>query len=640
MKMKKAYSYVVLVLSLGMPILSTSKAFAEATPTPTPSSSTAICFPSDSMSPPSAEVIRLYYIRDAKSFLAILNGILTSCTTKPLLTEKDENELVIYGTPEQKLAVKRIITVLDLPRERVNMAMWGLLISSRNPQKLTKAMREINNEIAQTQRLLQETYNALRGYAEAVTIDKAYIDLFRDDLEYREIFNNTRRLSMTDILVRLNGAANPEDNYKGAVANLCRLFYEKPEFRTYIEDFNRHQSQGQNYRQPFSNFFSTLGITVKRNRDNPQNCDNLQVEIDPNMRLRTFQRRRAIINFAFQYSIWIRYSKNQILQKYFDPDALQASAEDLSTELNPTVAAINRDIEELFMQPTLRRIQKIVRQHRGVEYAEVGRTTVAGLNGLKSEVTANTASVFTEVRPLTLSDLLRNARTEGGNLNLPATGQPSPLPLPLGEVFIGNLKIPTTSLIALISALGYDRTTWRELGSGINLMMTPSVLRNSASAELDINFTQGLDDEDAKNGTQDKDSRLRPLSRIKSNTVKTKVYVDTLDIFALSTFNLDTTIDGGRSYFPIVGTIWKGIFGDIPGLGNLFSWQNSPKTIQHQSIILTNTFIVPTPMGLAPLYSQGSSKIINPDLQKISIDRYFADLYQRSPNLRPDSKYQ
>jgi hypothetical protein len=243
----------------------------------------------------------------------------------------------------------------------------------------------------------------------------------------------------------------------------------------------------------------------------------------------------------------------------------------------------------LFIEPTLKRIQEIVKKTGGVQYAEVGKTSVAGLNGVESKVTSNTVSAFDETAPLRLSELLKDAADNKTKID-----DIIPAETPLAA---GNL--PTTSVLSLIAALDKNRTEWRELASGIELTITPSVLRSSTSAELSVAFKAGVEPPTTGQTSQ---GNLRPLSRIKNSSVTTKVYVNTLDFFALSTFNNQTTVDGGRTFIPIVGTIWKGIFGSIPILGDLFSWKNAPKNVHHQSLILTNTFIVPTAMGLAPLY--------------------------------------
>jgi len=292
-----------------------------------------------------------------------------------------------------------------------------------------------------------------------------------------------------------------------------------------------------------------------------------------------------VLDFALQYSNLMNNPAGS------DPEALQQSAETLNSVLQPIVHAINRDVEELFIEPTLARIQSIVRDYKKVSYAEVGKTSVQGLNGIKSTVTSTTVSAFDETGPLRLDELFKTA-SEINNFSKELIPAPA-----------GANTVPSAPVLSLIAALSKDTSAWRAITSGVSMEITPSVLRNSASAELDINFTTGptKDKEpvpDQFTGT----TRLRPLSRIKQNTVSTRVYVNTLDIFALSTFNSQTTEDGGRTYIPVIGTIWQGVFSGVPIIGQLFSWKNSPQSVQHQSIVLTNSFIVPTAMGLATLY--------------------------------------
>jgi hypothetical protein len=102
------------------------------------------------------------------------------------------------------------------------------------------------------------------------------------------------------------------------------------------------------------------------------------------------------------------------------------------------------------------------------------------------------------------------------------------------------------------------------------------------------------------------DKQIRPLSRISKSIIDTKVYVNTMDLFALSSFNNQTTITGRRWYVPLVGTIWEGAFGDIPVVGGWFSFKRPPQNVQHQSIILTNTLIVPSAMGMASYFQQSN----------------------------------
>jgi hypothetical protein len=329
------------------------------------------------------------------------------------------------------------------------------------------------------------------------------------------------------------------------------------------------------------------------------------------------RREKAVLDFALNYA-HLAEKPNE-----FKPKALQKSAENLNQVLGLIVNAINRDVEEMFMEPTLKRIQEIVSEFCDVSYAEVGRTKVVGLNGLPSSVSSKTVSAFDETGPLRANELLE----EAGRLNQFSKDLFPPI---AGEV------VPASSVISLIAALSKDRSLFRALTSGVSLDVTPSVLRNSTSAELKIDLTTAPQDTQTVTG----DGDVKPLSRISQNTVKTSVYVNTLDIFTLSTFNSQTTIDGGRTYIPLIGTIWQGIFSGVPIFGELFSFRNHPKSVQHQSIVLTNSFIVPTAMGLAPLYDtqsgSGAGNLLN---ACNAVESYISDQERRIKEGDPSTDF-
>lgn len=556
-------------------------------------SATRECYPK-SNTPPVAEPIKLYYNRTSSNFIKIINSVISACKDKPTITSLDDT-LIVYGSPEIIDDIKRIVTILDLPKERVNMAMWGIYISSKNPKKLSEGMRQINQEISEAQRLIQETYGELEQYAKNITINKDYLKLYEETLGY-EGLEKDRTLSMTDILLRINAANDPLQNYSDTAKNICNLF-KKPEYQPYIKIFNSRKSSIN--KVPFGNFLRVVAQQkqpIINEETKEQICsesiinDNTPRD-NTTIRLKNLERQRAILEFALHYANRVKNPTK------FDSSRLQGAAENLNSLLNPVVEAINRDVEELFIDTTLQKIQNIVRKVGGIEYAEAGKVSVAGINQNKATVAADTMSVFDETLPLTLEKLLSDASESNDD----AKG----LWPRIGDVSIGSLAVPTTSLVSALAAISTSRTQWRELSSGLKLDITPSVLRNSTSAELDIVFSVNPNAASGTNretpGTEN--NKLKPLSRFRTSSVVTKVYVNTLDLFAISTFNSQTTIDGGRSYIPIVGTIWQGIFGDIPIFGRLFSWKNSPKNVQHQSVVLTNTFIAPTAMGIAPLYS-------------------------------------
>ena len=404
----------------------------------------------------------------------------------------------------------------------------------------------------------------------------------------------------------MNAASDPILNYNNAAQNLHCLFQE-PDYQPYIEALQENvrsdeEAGSQQLKRPFENYFR-IGLYQDTLNPNKRWSNCKGINGDENNRISTnkeqetavlqenLRTRGVVLDFALHYS-YLKQKPNE-----FNPESLQQSADNLESILHPIVDAINRDVKELFIEPTLSEIQRIVREYDEVEYAEVGKTSIAGLNGFSSQVSSTSVSTFQSTPPLRLNELLAEAGISPDNLS-PGS--------------VAN-AIPAASVAKLLTALSKDRSLWQELTSGVTLKITPSVLRNSASAELEVDLTTGP----GEGGTREEG--VRPLSRISQNSVNTSVYVNTLDIFALSTFNSQTTIDGGRTYIPIVGTIWEGIFSGIPVFGDLFSWKNAPKNVQHQSIVLTNSFIVPTAMGLAPLYSN-ISRLQN---EKYDFDRLY-----------------
>ena len=362
--------------------------------------------PKSDKSKQASQSLKLYYIRSATALKTILTSIASAnpCIASTVIEAQGENTIVLYGKDKQRKALQRVIAVLDLPRERVNMEMWGILISSNDPQQLAEVMRRVNKEIDTTQKLLRETYKALEDGARVITIDTDYKKVFEEDLRYTSALDPDRSsLSMIDILLRINAADDLVDSNNESAKNICKLFKES-KYEDYVEDLAKEG------KHPFSNYLE-VGLLQKEKKITDQSCDGNAKEsgkeFNENLKIK-LRRQKAVLDFSLQYAE-LRDNPAE-----FNAPALQQSAESLNALLNPLVDAINRDVEELFIKPTLTRIQKIVGEYgRDVSYAEVGKTSVAGLNGLESTVASTTVSAFDETGPLRLNELI----SEAGNLN-------------------------------------------------------------------------------------------------------------------------------------------------------------------------------------------------------------------------------
>jgi hypothetical protein len=291
---------------------------------------------------------------------------------------------------------------------------------------------------------------------------------------------------------------------------------------------------------------------------------------------------------------WIR--RQNTLLNYLDSiekgDAMKISesAAKLDSILSPIVDAINLDVEDYFIKPTLQRIKEIVGRDRSVEYAEVGKISLSGLNGMKSQVMSANTNSLDEPTPLRLDKLIQDANEINNSTKNLLPGL-SKIPLPTGL----NALDPA-SAVSILAALSKEDQRWRTMSNGIDFSITPTVLRDRTSALLDIDFKKAEPENESVSISEK--NPLRAPSQTSVTKLTTKVRVNVMDLFALSSLNNQTTITGRRWNVPIVGPIWEGVFGDIPVVGNLLSPRRPPVNIQHQTIMITNTLIVPSAKGL------------------------------------------
>ena len=552
--------------------------------------------------------------------------------------------------------------------ETVMMELWGIQISSSDPARLSTVMDQVNREIDLTRRAMQSTFEALLKDARKIRIkwmdERDYS--VKNAKQIAELTGELGlpRLSLTDALFRINMAndassiylkpertGNPYDipnefkkqikTYNTAANALCDLF-ATDEKQIYTR-FNRFEGRELNeyklrrfvygdvipkYRRPFQRFQEIAFHQRFPATSRPQ-CGDGNIRI-PNLteqeksqeksigEIKTIKERERekqelmdLMDLKFE---WARRQKTLREFTMFANTGQDMSqirdrlAQRFDTMLAPIVVAINQDIDDFFIRPTLHRIKQIVGRDYNVEYAEVGRTTLVGLNGQPSKIVSETISSVDEPTPLRLDKLIEDAKTNKANLDalFPKAADSTKSigkinPTLAGLPFAGLSAADSTSAAALLAALSTEEVRWRGIPSGTNIAITPTVFNDQTGAKLKIIFTIGS--ATTKNGATinlvSKDNPLRDPSRIVSNTVDTQVRVNTWDLFALSSLNNQTTITGRRWNVPLFGPIWEGIFGDIPVVGNLLSPKAPPLTVHHQNIILVNTLVVPSGNGLA-----------------------------------------
>ncbi len=531
-----------------------------------------------------SEKVKLYYMRKATDIKAILTAAATPSTSVLnglSINNASDDEIILYGPCIKRRQASRIIATLDLPRPGIMMEMWGVQVTSKNPDKMGEAMALIRQEINRTQQAVRETYGRLefltRKYINDNSVNTEFRDVLQIKLGYTSALSDDHPFSLADILLRMTAAHDPG----GATANIANDLNDflKKRYRTYVDELNKRSGKVKNQkiaietRAPFERFFRERGLA--RFEDTWAE-DKEGVDLKKKARIAQI----AVLNFGLEYGRLVHQPQS------FDPYRLQHASEALNSRLQVATDALNLDMQDLFVEPTLDRIREIVRKFKDVEYAQVGKTTVASLSGVTAIVASKSVGAFDVTPPLTLSELLTKAKalTEGVTPFVPNAA----------DNVVGAM--PLTQVIGLIGALGEDRTVWRELSAGITLTITPNVLRNMTTAELKILLKTG----DPQVGTPP--DKVKPLSRVTQHDVDTSVYVNPLDFFDLSAFASQSTLDGGRGYVPVIGPVWRGLFGEIPIAGKVFSWKRGTQNVYSQSLVLTTSFITPTSMGIAVLY--------------------------------------
>ena len=582
------------------------------------------------------ESLKIYHTDPEKMF-NILTKSNINCVS---ILGYDINTRSIIAKGSKISELKEIIAKVDYPLERVNMDIWAIELASADSARLANIMDQVNREIDHARAAMQITLKTLMNIART-------IDIKNDDLNATERYlldgsgkKGDQRLSLTDILYRINMANNAgesknkdipafqnsiityeqnankdKDNdlispafqnqiivYDQIANKLCE-FLASEQYRQHFSRFNQFEGKElKNYevqsiftndpipafRRPFQKF-QEISLHQRFPNTGQPKCGDGNLKSQPkDLQLQAQQewyRRQKTLRTYVDY----------IVQDDGNTNTLSISKNIYATKfdslLSPIIEAINLDLEDYFVKPTLHRIKEIVGRDRNVEYAEIGKTSLAGLNGMASTVKSLNTNSLDEPTPLRLNQLIEDsAKVNASTEKLFPTLSNIP-------IVPGANALSANSALSIIAALSKEEQRWRSISSnGVNLVITPTVLRDRTTALLDIDLSRGMPNNESV--AISSNNPVRPPSQTSIVTLKTKVQVNVWDLFALSSLNNQTTVTGRRWNVPIVGPIWEGIFGDIPVVGNLLSPKRQPVNIQHQTIMLANTLIVPTARGL------------------------------------------
>jgi len=245
------------------------------------------------------------------------------------------------------------------------------------------------------------------------------------------------------------------------------------------------------------------------------------------------------------------------------PEELAVATANAQAELAEYERALNADMQRLFLAPLLAdlRRQAVTRTASGL--TSVGATSISVLSGYEARVIGSAMSYF---------DVTPEPNVDVEKLAAAASGGPH-------------------SLLALTQALGTRDKVWAAMTEGADLKFTPIVLPGGGSAEVTVDVV--ISHGDPGPGGPVPSEAPVPLSRVARHSASTKIRLEPLDMFALSSFGLTTTHPRTDFVVPIIGR--------MPFLGQMFRFPRSPDRVIHESLLLVYSTILPTASDLAEL---------------------------------------
>jgi|GEM_PF-4691973 len=579
--------------------------------------------------------VELYYYRDAISMVELLGKIplpggcathlpLNSFQTGQRVGRGGGNVISLYGSEEYINDAQRFITSLDLPLPGIDLQLWGVQISSDDPDKLPQTTSKVRSHISTTQGLLRGTFAAIQGLSQLALQDETKVDrnfqAIANQLGYADALDGFGRESsileiflVGDSLRKEERVKFYQDLYKrnfGSGNGTDQVFNP---LQPYLEELKKDTN-----RPPFERIFRSRGL--KPDCIKPDNYEQLkQKDENHELKCETWQWQKDVVkdlngNDVSLVDITATFEKKVLLEfalnyadflenpQDFDPEELRRTADNLNELLQQGSDLLQKDIEDLFLKPTLAMIEDEVADNKGVEFAQVGRSTISTLDGVETQISTSSTSGFQVPQSQDLGQLLARAETlqEAISNFLPTAA--------LGDASeaaetAATGGIPTSRLLGLAVAALEQNTTPVEIQTGTSLAFTPGISRNLNAAELNIDLI--ITDPIVTPTAED---NVASISRIGKQELYTTVYTQALDFFDLSTFTSQATLDGGRTPFPIIGTVWNAVFGAVPVFGDLFSYSNENQNVLHESLILTNSFITPTPLSLGNLYAPANNR--------------------------------
>lgn len=551
------------------------------------------------------------------------------------------SDMVVFSeaTPGDDQAVteqKRTVAQLDLPRPEVLFNVWSVQASASDPDKVTRLDDDFRQMVAGYNQQLQESIE--RGwknlkvqmagnktgffepyfsqyvgqrfiYADLPELDRKKLNACTNEeycLGYTQLFQPLKP-RITNLLLVVVAALDP-----ASVANVAIDDMEKPAPNAAPrssppsddKDLLKHLGIDQS-RLPLkgideggaceeANLKGLMGAHDKFMMEYPFfECFRLSVKklLQPassGSEAPSFLGllRGDIADFLFNYKLTAQYPHE------FSAYELSSSADALNTALAPFGEAFNQDIatyqrflraevedEGLQFEGKKRSVKKWV----GLEHPSFfnnGLITVNTISGNETVVDTITQTYMDVTSQPYFSDLVKSiyqAQTGG------ASGA-SAIP----KVISSNL--PGNAAELVVGALSAVQSSQAKIGREFKIDLIPRTLSGASSAEINVTINAGETTEPTRYSAGQ--SNTDNLSRVATHNTTTKVRVDSLKLFDVSSFS--ARLQRSRPRFPLVPP-----FVELPYIGTFVGVPLRPADEYHLSKAILSAMVEPTAADLA-----------------------------------------
>jgi len=315
--------------------------------------------------------------------------------------------------------------------------------------------------------------------------------------------------------------------------------------------------------------------------------------------------RAALADFLFNYKM------SQSYPHEFAAYDLTQSANRLNAVLNPLVDAFNRDLTayQLFARANLQITAEQLNSEHGSccvkrlfgmdkpSFYNDGLVSVRTISGQNSTVSTTSQSYLNAGIAPQLSAVLGSlmgaggsSPGSGGGSGSGSSGSGGSTSPNLLNPFLANG--PLASLQLANAVLSQYQSTYAQIGRSLNLTVTPRSLSTASSAEIAVNL--GADEwaGNAPTYTGGPSNPAMNTSRIASHDVTTRVRVDSVKMFEISSFT--AIVQREHSRFPLLPP-----FVEIPYIGTFAGIPLGAAKEFHSSTAILTAYVVPTAADLA-----------------------------------------